>query len=141
MENKEEVGGTELFDNLVNQAIAKVQPTLEPQDDPVDPEIEAKLAQLTPGEQEIRGDKVETEVKKETPKSDDLDRLTAREAAIAAKERELEVIYKELTKPKAAPKDELGLNDLNKMGETNVPAMLEKLGLDHEYVMDVLIAQ
>lgn len=125
------VEGTELFDSLVDQAIAKVAPTLEET-----PEWRTEEVQETEDE---AVEEVQEEEQPEKPADDSaLARILAREEQVAAKERELEAKAREL---KANQGKAFDLDGFKRKAETNLSGALQELGLDQEYVMDVLIAE
>lgn len=120
------------FDALVNHAIGIVTPRMA-----VDP-AEDEDDEATPVEAVVAEEPVEVEA---SPEDDGLKRLTEREAALVAKEKDYETRLSDLKRQSAPDPDKLSLTDLRKLAETNVPGVFSKLGLDQDYVMDVLIAE
>jgi hypothetical protein len=119
-----ELEGSELFDQLVDQAIAEAQPLLNgPEDE------EPEVAEETPV--------VKAEESKSSPVDEGLKRLTEKETQLVAREKELEAKLAELRGKPAG----LDADKLKKLAETNVSGMLAELGLDQEHIMDVLIAE
>lgn len=119
------------FDALVNQAIGAVQPRFvanQAEDEDV-----AEVEAATPD--------VADAVDRAAEEPDGLKRLTDREAALVAKEKDYEARLNDLKRQSQPDPDKLSLTDLRKLAETNVPGVFSKLGLDQDYVMDVLIAE
>lgn len=124
-----ELDGSDLYNSLIEQAIAHAQPTLTPPPEVEEESVESKTDSDT---------KTEPEPDKADKTDEGLRRLTEREAAVAGKEKDLDAKLAELKRSYNA---NTSVDEIKKMAQTNVPGMLEKLGLNHEHVMDVLIAQ
>jgi hypothetical protein len=123
-----ELEPSDMYDKLVEQAINIAQPKL------------WDAEELLGEDDEVVAEPV---VEKETtpnPEDEAIARVTAREAALAAKEKELETKLSEYKKTTSNP-DVVNLADIRKLAETNVSGVLDKFGLDKDHIMDVLIAE
>lgn len=126
-----DTSGTDLYDSLIADAIAAVEPGL--RDEP-DVDEEEVVVDTAPVDEVVK-------VAEEDGAADGLKRLTEREAALAAKEKDYDARLNDLKRLTAPDPDKLSLTDLKKLADTDVPGVFKKLGLDQDYIMDVLIAE
>ena len=119
-----------LYDKLVLQAINETQPRLH-EEEMVPDEVADEVETVEPAAEVAKVEVVPTE----------LDRTVAREAAVAAKEKELEAKLAEFKRAQSPNPDLLSVSELKKLAETDVPGVFAKFGLDKDHIMDVLIAE
>jgi hypothetical protein len=133
---EDEVDTNPEFDALISAAIATAEKDLA--DDP-EPSESTEDTEDT-ADQETDTD-VSSEQEAETGKPDEtLARVVAREEAIAKREAEYDAKLAELRKVADSYKNAVSVDDLRKMGENPIE-LLDKIGLDKDFIMDVLVSE